>query len=303
MGYANFGNRRFYPGKGRGRGMSDVVLLTKRLVEQMTAIRDSPGGFLRFRFEEGDEIQPRAFFKEGRRLALINWTEWLYRDGTSWWDATLTDAGRDALAAFEGTPPVALSAYKETRMSDRQDTDKRRKHMAHMDDKRRAVGMSDMTPEKAQALLDGATPGPWLSNGEPWNLIVWSAADNRVCFMAHSNGLDDDRDVATAELVAAAPDLARAYIAQAVQLEAAQALLAGAEEMRVSNMTRIDAELTRLRAQLAEARNKALEEAAVAGGDAAVDMIARDPGASPLRLQLARQAIAKAIRNLKGPTP
>ena len=84
--------------------------------------------------------------------------------------------------------------------------------------------MSDMTVSKAQALLDGATPGPWLANGEPWNLIVWSAADNRVCFMAHSNGLDDDRDVATAELVAAAPDLARAYIAAMKRIEAGDKL-------------------------------------------------------------------------------
>jgi hypothetical protein len=84
--------------------------------------------------------------------------------------------------------------------------------------------MSDMTPEKAQALLDGATPGA------PWVVL--------------------DRDLI--------PDLARAYIAQAVQLEAAQALLAGAEEMRVSNMTRIDAELTRLRARI-EAADKLAE--------------------------------------------
>jgi len=88
--------------------------------------------------------------------------------------------------------------------------------------------MSDMTVEKAQALLDGATPGPWLANGEPWNLTVWSSADNRVCFMAHSNGLDDDRDVATAELVAAAPDLARAYIAQAAELARLRAQVAAA---------------------------------------------------------------------------
>lgn len=51
------------------------------------------------------------------------------------------------------------------------------------------------------------TPGPWRADGEPWNRIVWSGAGNRVCFMAHSNGLDDARDIATSHLIAAAPDL------------------------------------------------------------------------------------------------
>ena len=36
-------------------------------------------------------------------------------------------------------------------MSDRQDSDKRRKHMGHMDDKRQEP---TLTPEKAQELLD-----------------------------------------------------------------------------------------------------------------------------------------------------
>jgi len=53
--------------------------------------------------------------------------------------------------------------------------------------------MTDMTDDQVRALLDGATPGPWRADGEPWNRVVWSSADNRVCFMAHSNGLDDAR--------------------------------------------------------------------------------------------------------------
>lgn len=76
--------------------------LTKSLVEQMTAIRDGRGGFLRFRFEPGDESQPRDMFKAGRQMGLIDWREWLYRDGDSWWDATLTEKGRASLAALEG---------------------------------------------------------------------------------------------------------------------------------------------------------------------------------------------------------
>ena len=51
------------------------------------------------------------------------------------------------------------------------------------------------------------TKGPWRADGEPWNRIVWSSADNRVCFMAHSSGLNDARDIATSNLIAAAPDM------------------------------------------------------------------------------------------------
>lgn len=51
------------------------------------------------------------------------------------------------------------------------------------------------------------TPGPWTVDGPPDNQIVWSSAENRVCFLAHSNGLDDERDIATGHLIAAAPDL------------------------------------------------------------------------------------------------
>jgi hypothetical protein len=51
------------------------------------------------------------------------------------------------------------------------------------------------------------TSGPWTVDGPPWNQIVWSDAENRVCFLAHTNGLDDDRDIATGHLIAAAPEL------------------------------------------------------------------------------------------------
>lgn len=56
--------------------------------------------------------------------------------------------------------------------------------------------MTDLiTADEAQKLLDGATPGPWEACGEPWNRTIYSSAENRVCFMAHSNGLDDARDM------------------------------------------------------------------------------------------------------------
>lgn len=61
-------------------------------------------------------------------------------------------------------------------------------------------------------LLAEATPGPWNADGAAWNRIVWSSAENRVCFMAHSNGMDDERDIATSRLVALAPSLAAALL-------------------------------------------------------------------------------------------
>lgn len=84
--------------------------------------------------------------------------------------------------------------------------------------------MTDLiTAEAAKKLMDGTTPGPWAADGDPWNRIIWSSAENRVCFMAHSNGLNDDQDMATSRLVAAAPDLARTVIALHAQLADAQA--------------------------------------------------------------------------------
>ena len=65
------------------------------------------------------------------------------------------------------------------------------------------------------------TPGPWRADGDTYNRVVWSDADNRVCFMAHSNGLDDIRDIATSNLVTAAPDLYAALEACVVSLERA----------------------------------------------------------------------------------
>lgn len=73
--------------------------------------------------------------------------------------------------------------------------------------------MTDLTDDQVKALLDGATPGRWAADGDPQNRIIWSPDGNRVCFMAHSSGLNDARDIATSNLIAAAPDLARALIA------------------------------------------------------------------------------------------
>lgn len=65
-----------------------------------------------------------------------------------------------------------------------------------------------MKTAELKALLARATPGPWHKDGQMWDQIVWSDNETRVCFMAHSNGLNDARDEANARVIAAAPDLA-----------------------------------------------------------------------------------------------
>ena len=111
--------------------------------------------------------------------------------------------------------------------------------------------MADMTDDQVRALLDGVAPGPWRADGEPWNRIVWSSADNRVCFMAHSSGLNDARDIATSNLVAAAPDLARALLDARAELSATQTQLGDwivrADEANVK-VEKLEAELARVRA-------------------------------------------------------
>lgn len=62
--------------------------------------------------------------------------------------------------------------------------------------------------DELRAMVAAATPGPWEALGEVWSRKVYADGENRVCFMAHSNGLNDDRDIATSELVAQAPTLA-----------------------------------------------------------------------------------------------
>ena len=97
-----------------------------------------------------------------------------------------------------------------------------------------------MTRDEIEKLLDGTAPGPWQADGEPWNRIVWSSVENRVCFMAHSNGLDDARDIATSNLVAAAPDLARLCLSLMDQLTEAQAAQATLVEKAASVLDKHD---------------------------------------------------------------
>ncbi len=74
--------------------------------------------------------------------------------------------------------------------------------------------------EELRNLVKQATSGPWNADGPVWNRIVWSSLENRICFMAHSNGLNDDRDIANSRLIAEAPTLA-ADLAAALEREAA----------------------------------------------------------------------------------
>lgn len=132
--------------------------------------------------------------------------------------------------------------------------------------------MTTITPEQAQKLLDGATRGPWQADGDPWNRIVWSSAENRVCFMAHTNGLDDARDIATSDLVAAAPDLARSLIATHAELTKMETRAKEAEDRNAEWADRTEAaerlaadrldHIVAAEAQLAEAQKREATETA-----------------------------------------
>lgn len=66
---------------------------------------------------------------------------------------------------------------------------------------------------------EAGTKGPWDLDGPVWNQIIWTDAENRICFMAHSNGLNDARDLANARRIARVPDMEAALIAQDAEIE------------------------------------------------------------------------------------
>lgn len=78
--------------------------------------------------------------------------------------------------------------------------------------------MSDVTVEKARALLDGATPGPWQVNGSHF----YGPDPDRSLIGQMNGGGPFDANLA---LIAAAPDLARAYIAQAAEIGRLKAII------------------------------------------------------------------------------
>ncbi len=125
--------------------------------------------------------------------------------------------------------------------------------------------MTDISPENVARMLDGVTPGPWHAAGPPWNQIIYSSGENRVAFTAHSNGLDDDRDIATARFIAWARE---AVPALAAERDALAARLAEVEENLVGVCQREAASTVRWEAKLdaAEAREAKLRAAAEALG-------------------------------------
>ena len=133
--------------------------------------------------------------------------------------------------------------------------------------------MSDLTDEAVKALLDGATPGPWRADGEPWNRVVWSSADNRVCFMAHSSGLNDARDIATSNLVAAAPDLARALLDARAELARVKTDAAAAMALVVERAAKIATRHWEGEPEDTIAMEAAIRALAPADGLAAVDAL------------------------------
>jgi len=80
--------------------------------------------------------------------------------------------------------------------------------------------MTDISKEAVTQMLEGVTDGPWEVDGPPWNQIIWSSAENRVAFMAHSNGMNDDRDIKTARFIAYAREAVPALSAERDALEA-----------------------------------------------------------------------------------
>ena len=79
-----------------------------------------------------------------------------------------------------------------------------------------------MTHEQIAAMIadrEAGTPGPWKVDGPVWNQIVWTDNENRLCYIAHSNGLNDERDKANARRITRVPDMEATIIAQAAELE------------------------------------------------------------------------------------
>lgn len=77
---------------------------------------------------------------------------------------------------------------------------------------------------------EAGTKGPWNLDGPVWNQIIWTDAENRICFMAHSDGLNDARDLANARRIARVPDLETALIEQAETIKRLTHLLEQSRE-------------------------------------------------------------------------
>lgn len=67
----------------------------------------------------------------------------------------------------------------------------------------------EMTPERARALLEAATPGPWQNRGR----FIARFPNGGMGSTLPGNVIANAAEVGDAALLAAAPDLARAYLA------------------------------------------------------------------------------------------
>jgi hypothetical protein len=109
-----------------------------------------------------------------------------------------------------------------------------------------------ITAKRARELLEKATPGEWEPRTrhesghrtESWS-VVWTGENDPIM-------VPTPRHVADAALIAAAPDLARAVIAQAERMERLERIIC----QRCDEIER----LTRDRASLVAERNEAYDE-------------------------------------------
>lgn len=86
-----------------------------------------------------------------------------------------------------------------------------------------------LTPDEIKTMEADAlagTPGDWRVDGPACNQIVWTDNENRLCFMAHSDGLNDERDFANARRIARVPRLEATITAQAVEIGRLRGVLA-----------------------------------------------------------------------------
>ena len=120
-----------------------------------------------------------------------------------------------------------------------------------------------MDIDNLKDLMGRVTPGPWRLDGPVWNNIVRTDSETRVCFMAHSNGLNDDRDIANAALIAMAPDLA----AEVIRLTAEHAQLVAANQALATENARLVKRDAEARRTLDKADSALTEAEAILGGE------------------------------------
>ena len=65
-----------------------------------------------------------------------------------------------------------------------------------------------------ELIADREVPGveSWAVDGPSHNQIVWSGTDDRVCFLSHSDGKNNNADYAKGRRIARLPDLEAVYI-------------------------------------------------------------------------------------------